>query len=139
MPGGRYECRYTSGTSTATAYVISSGPVGPIVNTAICDERNARRFGTTNFRICQRDDDGAIIPLASSIVCNAVYPQAGHTYTTHIVDEAGNNVIEASVGELSEPLIQTQKRYGPILISGRYRCLFSLDGNVVTEKAIIVR
>jgi hypothetical protein len=141
LPGGRYQCRFTSGKATATAVVTSSGPTGPIVDATICDERNTRRYGSDrSFYVCLRDQDAGTIALGSSIVCNAVYPSVvGHKRKIEVLDDAGSSLVTTVDARVEGPLIQAQRRYGPINKPGRDRCRFSLDGNVVTEKTIVVQ
>jgi hypothetical protein len=136
LPGGSYRCGFAVGHAKKTANFKSAGPTGDAVDLAACDGANTNDYG--GFLICRYDESARPISASTSIVCNAVYPNAtGKTSAIEILRD-GQLVAPPKESHINAPLRQVDNSFaaphGMTLKAGNYECRFSLDHTVVAHK-----
>jgi hypothetical protein len=147
-PGGAYTCHLSAESARAAAAIKSGGPTGALVDAAVCLGAHARRVRSDrSFPVCQHDESSqpiAAASAASTVVCNAVYPNA--TTATIELLHAGAVVGDVLTFRTSEPLNQGfLERPSPgasqPLEPGLYTCRFtasSRHGPETVEKTFSV-
>ena len=131
VPGGIYRCIVRAGNRVTSARIKSVGPTGNLVDAMICSDKTSRQ------RLCQRDEDGATLPVGSRIVCDAIYPDAtAHEADLTVVDASGATVGKPLRLGIGRALWIAQNRTEPITHAGRITCRFGLDGMVLAQREV---
>jgi hypothetical protein len=136
LPGGKYRCSFSLGHAVKAATFTSAGPAGEAVDVVACDGANTIASG--GFLVCRSDQSGTPFRAPSSIMCNAVYPNAkGKTSTIEMLRDS-QLLKQPRESRISEPLWQVKDSFaapsGQTLANGNYECRFSLNGTIVADK-----
>jgi hypothetical protein len=137
LPGGRWACSFTLGSTTVTVPFRSDGPTGEVVDMVVCAEQD------TTGGACRTDQSVAGLPTTKYVHCNAfVTHHAGSVATVEFVDGAGH-IVSSSAAPLADKLGPVEAVHpGPYPSSewtpGAYSCRVLVDGKLAATKAFTV-
>jgi hypothetical protein len=146
LPGGTYACNAEAGTVKASSQIVVDGPIGPVVDVAVCTGNQAsRQDAGGNFPVCLSDQSAK--PVAGSgggsVVCDALFPDdLGTTATISLVREG--LVVGTVRVPIDEPLdqlyLERPNRSKPTpLFPGSYECDVTVAGTTVAKHFTVVQ
>ena len=76
LPGGEWACEFAFRAARAVVAFRSGGPVGEIVNTAVCPEPGVLAWGQ-HSKTCATDLSGKPLRVGETVYCSAVFAGVG--------------------------------------------------------------
>jgi hypothetical protein len=133
VPGGNWACELSLGSQKMKASFQSAGPIGPVVNFAVCRTPDAQ---TEREQICRRDESGAPLEPTDSVNCSAtVVGRKGKVMRVDLLHEGRETGVSAET-EIPNHVMPAWAHFTgeQNLPEGDYLCRFSLAGEQVGEK-----
>jgi hypothetical protein len=141
LPGGSWRCEFSVGSARTSLTFASGGPVGDIVNVAVCSRDGTVRHESSKLTLCRRDDSAALLPAGEPVFCSATF--AGVTGKIALLEILRGGVRKSS----TDFVVGSTIWLGTVLLRpyatatlqpGEFVCRFSLDGQVVAERPFLV-
>jgi hypothetical protein len=141
LPGGRWGCDFSFGSSHAGVRFRSGGPTGKVIGAAVCDPKNSIVYAHHRIRVCRSDESTRPISAMKRILCTAVFvQQTGKKGAVQLLAD-GKDAARPDVERIPAPLSIAWTPFTPSAPAadgtfppGDYACRFSVNGVAVVEK-----
>jgi hypothetical protein len=141
LPGGRWGCDFSFGSSRAGTSFRSGGPTGPVIGAAVCDAKDSLFYAHDRIRVCKTDESTRPIRATDRILCSAVFvKQVGKKGEVQLLAD-GMDAAKPDVATLPSPLSIWWTVFAPgtpaaggTFAAGDYVCRFSVNGISLGEK-----
>jgi hypothetical protein len=133
LPGGNWRCEFASRSARAGVSFRSGGPVGKIVDAAVCPE-SAVVSGGSGVKMCGTDYSGKqALPVSEPVYCSAVFVLAAGQPGQIQFMRPDESLAFVWNFDVTFPTTNLQYSFTS-LATGDYLCRFSLSDGTTLEK-----
>lgn len=134
LPGGDWACEFAFRAARAVVPFRSGGPVGEIVNTAVCPEPGVLSWGRDS-KTCATDLSGKPLHLGESVYCSAVFAGVGGKSAQIQFLHADGSPVWVWNFDITWPTVDQGWAFtSAIKTAGDYLCRFKLSDGTTVDK-----
>lgn len=134
LPGGEWACEFAFRAARAVVAFRSGGPVGEIVNTAVCPEPGVLAWGQ-HSKTCATDLSGKPLRVGETVYCSAVFAGVGGKSAQIQFLHADGSPVWVWNFDIKWPTVDQGWAFtSEIKSAGDYLCRFRLSDGAIVDK-----